>query len=78
MKNVNFNEDMQQPLFPNKMLNASGDGILLIDFFAVKAMEQLLIKDDVQNIPSKAYKIAKEMIEERKKYFNPSSTYYAP
>jgi|GEM_PF-4134167 hypothetical protein len=64
-----------QPAFVNSNVKKSYDGMLLLDFFAAKALQSLIDSNQI-DVAEKSYKIANEMIEERKKYFNPPPEYY--
>jgi len=78
MDNLSSNKEklqINQPAFVNKNLKRANDGMLLLDFFAAKAMESL-IKKNHQSVAESAYKIAFEMIKERTKYFNPDDEYF--
>lgn len=69
------NTEYFQPAFVNNSLKRSYDGMLLLDFFAAKSMQSLIAGNETE-VAKKSYEIANQMIEERKKYFNPPPDYY--
>lgn len=74
------NEDYQQPAFPTyehdytvadiPYLRPVSNGMLLLDFFAVKALAETIPKfwPNKENAAHHAYEYAKAMMEARKKY----------